>query len=505
MLTDDCRIRVFMSKLAYYHPLSSILAGTIVLMACARGPGPRGAGSDTRTLVLSDCTIPNLDGDARCGSLDVFENRDARAGRIIRLRVAVLPARDGELRRDPIFIIVGGPGQSAVDNAAGYAALLAPLRSERTLIFVDQRGTGASNPLPCDLYSAQPSGSLGDFMPLDAVRACRQGLERVADLRYYSSELAADDLDDVRRALGFEHINIEAASYGTRVALIYLRRHSGHVRSVVLRSVSPPWVKQPLHFAEDAQAAFDSLAAACDAEPLCSSAFPRFREEIDSVLAQLAAHSVTVEVPATDSSTPARSVLLSRGAFAEKVRLMLYAPEVASFLPLLVHRAAAGDFGPFAELAEEMGQQIARLASVGMYLSVTCTEDVAQITPAEAGNTWPGTFLGDYRVRQQQDACAVWPKGRLSADFAAPIRADVPVLLISSTIDPITPSRWADEVARSLAYTRHILVPNAGHSPSNRCVMRIEHEFIRNASHEGLDLRCLGEIRRPPFALELPQ
>ncbi len=504
MPTNDYLLGKVLTIQSCRHQFDSILARAILVTACACGPEPHRPVSEPSALVLSDCTVQDLDGRMRCGSLDVFENRDLGAGRIIRLRVAVLPARDGTLSKDPVFIIVGGPGQSAVDNAANYAALLAPLRSDRSLVFVDQRGTGASNPLPCDLYSAQPSGPLGDFMPPEAVRACRAALETAADLRYYSSELAADDLDDVRVALGYDQINIESASYGTRVALLYMRRHPTHVRSAVLRSVSPPWVKQPLHFAEDAQAAFDSLAAACDAAPPCRSTFPHFREELGSVLARLGARNVTVELPAADTSSPARSISLSRGAFAEKVRLMLYAPEVASFLPVLVHLSASGDFRPFAELADEMGQQIAGLASIGMYLSVTCTEDVAQITSTEAVNTWPGTFLGDYRVRQQRDACALWPKGRLSADFAAPIRVNVPVLLISSMIDPITPARWADEVARGLVNSRHIVVPNAGHSPSNKCVMRIEHEFIRNASHEGLDLGCLGELRRPAFALEPP-
>jgi len=490
---------------SYRHKFVNTLASIILLMACAHVPVPPRPAREPSTLVLDDCKVSNLEAQALCGGLDVFENRDTRTGRMIHLRVAVLPVRDGTPRLDPVFIIVGGPGQSAVDNAATYATLLAPLRTDRTLVFVDQRGTGASNPLPCDLYSAQPSGSLGDFMPLDPVRACRHALERAADLRYYSSALAADDLDEVRGALGYEQINIEAASYGTRVALLYLRRHSTHVRSAILRSVSPPWVKQPLHFAEDAQAAFDSLAVACDAEPACGAAFPRFREEMDSVLARLGTHNVTVELPGTDSSTPARSISLSRGAFAEKVRLMLYAPEVASFLPLLVHLAASGQFRPFAELADEMGQQIAGLASIGMYLSVTCTEDVAQITPVEAANTWPNTFLGDYRVRQQRAACALWPKARLPADFAAPIRSSAPVLLISSTIDPITPPRWADAVARGLPNSRHIRVPNAGHSPSTRCVMAIERQFIITASSAELDLGCLAINRRPPFALELPR
>lgn len=212
-----------------------------------------------------------------------------------------------------------------------------------------------------------------------------------------------------------------------------------------------------------------------------------------------------VVLPATDSSTPARSISLSRGAFAEKVRLMLYAPEVSSVLPLLIHHAFSGEFGPFAELADEMGQQIARLGGMGMYLSVTCTEDVTQITSAEAANAWPRTFLGDYRVRQQRAACALWPKGRLPADFSAPVLSSAPVLLISSTIDPITPPRWAEAVARGLSNGRHILVPTAGHAPSSECVMAIERQFISAASSAALDVQCLGTIRRPPFALELPR
>jgi hypothetical protein len=123
MSADDCRFGEFMIIQSYRNQLVRILASTILPMACARGPAPPGAASEPSTLVLSDCTVPNLDEQALCGGLEVFENRDARAGRIIRLRVAVLPARAGALRTDPVFIIVGGPGQSAVDNAAGYAAL----------------------------------------------------------------------------------------------------------------------------------------------------------------------------------------------------------------------------------------------------------------------------------------------------------------------------------------------------------------------------------------------
>lgn len=452
--------------------------------------------------MLDACTLPELSEHALCGGLDVFEDRDAEASRWIRLRLAVLSATGPAALPDPVFVLVGGPGQSAVDNAASYARLLAPLRAERDLVFVDQRGTGGSNPLQCDLYAGQPSGPLGDFFPPDAVRVCRADLEQRAELRLYTSVQAAEDLDDVRAALGYERINLEAASYGTRVALLYLRAHSDRVRAAVLRSVSPPGMKQPLSFATDAEAALDSLAVACRANPTCQEAFPRFEEELESVLDRLDEVGVTVDLGGDGAE--ARTVTWTRGAFAEKVRFLLYAPGLSMFLPVLIRRAAEGDLAPFTEIAWDLGQQIAAVGASGMYLSVTCAEDVARITPEEAGNPWTGTFLGNWRVRQQKLACALWPAGTLPPDFAEPVESEVPVLLVSSTIDPITPPRWAELAARGLSNSRHLLAPNVGHSPSTECVMGIVHAFLAAATHEGLDVACIAEARRPPFAIELP-
>jgi pimeloyl-ACP methyl ester carboxylesterase len=493
-----------MTKSERWRNLVGALALALPLTVGACRSRTADTGGQPRTINLQQCNLPNLEPRVQCGELQVFEDRARGAGRTIGLRVALIPPDQADSLPDPVFVLVGGPGQSAVDNAASYTRLLDPLRRQRALVFVDQRGTGGSNPLPCDLYSTQPSGVLGDFLPLDAVRACRADLENRADLRFYTSELAAADLDDVRRALGYRQINLEAASYGTRVALIYLRRHGGQVRSAVLRSVSPPWARQPLHFAEDAQASFDSLAAACRAESACRSAFPRLEAELDSVLSRLERRPATVELSGPDSGAPARRIQLGRGAFAEKVRFLLYAPELSSVLPLLIHQAYRGNFLPFAELAEEVGQQIARLSNNGMYLAVTCTEDVSRITAAEAAMRWEETFLRDYRVQQQLAACGLWPKGQLSEDFAAPITSDAPVLIFSSTIDPITPPRGAAEAARNLTHSSHLLVPNGGHSPSTPCVMGIEAQFIQAASAAALDSTCLRETRRPPFALELP-
>ena len=127
-----------MDRHPFHLRIAHVAAGVWLLMSCAPQPV-----SEPSPLVLSSCSLPDLNEHVLCGALSVFENRDARSGRRIHLRVAVLPALGTALRADPIFFIVGGPGQSAVQSAASYAALFSPLRAERAMVFIDQRGTGS--------------------------------------------------------------------------------------------------------------------------------------------------------------------------------------------------------------------------------------------------------------------------------------------------------------------------------------------------------------------------
>jgi pimeloyl-ACP methyl ester carboxylesterase len=467
-----------------------------------RGGMPPGAGSAAPPLVMTACKLPDVEGDSQCGHLEVFEDRVLGSGRTISIRVARLPAESASRRSDPVFVLVGGPGQGAISNAADYARLLAPLRRHRDLVFVDQRGTGGSNPLPCDLYGDSVAGLLGDFMPLAIVTRCRDALAVHASLSLYSTPLAMDDLDDVRAALGYGQINIESASYGTRAALVYLRAHGSHVRSVVLRSVSPTFVKQPLHFAEDAQAALDSTFAACERDSDCHGTFPNFRQEFATVLRRLEEQPARVfgdSVPGV--ARPA--AMLARGPFTEKIRLMLYVPEVTRYLPYIIHRAAVGDFGPFVNVATEMTAVIANQLSLGMYLTVTCAEDVAQITPADIATMPRGTVLGDYRVRQQEAACGIWPRAVLPAGYVAPVQSSVPALIISSAIDPVTPPRWGEAAHTTLSHSRHVVLLAAGHAPANSCVQQMVVRFIESANESDVDATCVQTLKRPAFAHSL--
>src|SRR5690349_4277384 len=183
----------------------------------------------TPRLALAPCALPGVPATvgAKCGTLTVLENRAAKSGRTIGLRVVVLPATGAKRAPDPIFFIAGGPGSSIVAEAGGIATDAARLRERRDLVLVDQRGTGGSHPITCQFYGPPDSlqSYLGDFMPPDAVRRCRDENAKTTDLTQYTTTIAVDDLDDVRAALGAERINLVGGSYGTRAAQEYMRRH----------------------------------------------------------------------------------------------------------------------------------------------------------------------------------------------------------------------------------------------------------------------------------------
>lgn len=493
------------------HFLESLVAA-VVLAACAAGGGAAQTAEPSArpSLTLADCEVPGVKGRARCGTYEVFENRATRRGRKIKLKVVVLPATGAERAPDPYFYIAGGPGSSATGDAPGVAHQSAKIRERRDLVFLDQRGTGGSNPLDCPLFDPNDLQShLENFLPLEAVRRCRAELEGRADLTLYTTPLAADDLEEVRAALGYGRINLLGTSYGTRAALVYLRRHPESVRTVTLHGVLPTDELITLAYAEDAQRALDGVLGECERDAECRAAFPRAREEARAVFDRLRRGPVEVEILHPQSGQNAR-VRLSRNLAGEAVRYMLYHPVPASQIPLTLHLAAAGDFTPLAEAALFYRQQIVGSGSNGLYLSVTCSEDLPFIKPGEAeGPRVEQTFLGSYRHVQQRAACQLWPRGPVPADYAEPTRSQAPVLLLTGEWDPVTPPAHGEQALKHLPNGVHVLVPSGGHSFGGlegvECVDRLKTEFVERGTAKGLDTSCAARIRRRGFVTSAPE
>jgi len=454
---------------------------------------------------LTSCRFPKYSEEVLCGKYDVFEDRTAQSGRTITLNLVVLSALAVKPERDPVFFLYGGPGEgAAVFASRGGDHYWRELRRERDLVFIDQRGTGNSHRLHCDLYGKKTDVQIyfNDMFPVDRIRACREQLQKIADVKLYTTPIAMDDVDEVREAMGYKKINLYGVSYGAVSALEYLRRHPAHVRSAVLAGAATPAMKLPLQFARGAQSTMDKLMDDCATDETCHAAFPRLRADFAAVLDQFEKGWVSFEIPHPKRKKP-QPVRMSRGIFVEKLRLMLYSSSASALVPVLIHRAAQRDWLPFGRTA--LSRMAAAIDSVsGMYLTVTCSEGVAAITEEEIVRETSNTFLGDYRTRTHLRACQEWPRGDISADFYKPVRSDVPVLMLSSEFDPATPPQFGRAAAEFLPNSHQIVMRNTAHGYGSDCFRNITAEFISKASAEQLDTACIVGLRAPAFVSELP-
>ncbi len=220
--------------------------GVAGLVLSTISAGCRSERPATARVALRPCQLPGIEETLRCAEVPVPEVRGGGPTRMLRLRVVVVPALHPSATNDPWVELVGGPGNAATDFARQFVEDLTYIRQTHDVLLVDQRGTGGSNPLYCEELSLHQLSSLPPRFPAEAVDRCHARLAASAALAHYTTADAADDLDAVREALGYTTLNLFGSSYGTRVALEYLRRHSAHVRSAILWGVVAPDFRRPL-------------------------------------------------------------------------------------------------------------------------------------------------------------------------------------------------------------------------------------------------------------------
>jgi pimeloyl-ACP methyl ester carboxylesterase len=465
-------------------------------------PPPAILANTHRQIQLQPCALPGVTKDALCGSYEVLEDRAVKTGRKLKLNVLVLPALVDKPAPDPIFYLAGGPGGAATAYAS--ADFIMQLHRTRDVVLVDQRGTGKSNQLQCN-FRGDPNDMKGYFvegMTLEGVRACRAELEKTADLRLYTTTIAMADLDDVRSALGYDKINVYGGSYGSTTALAYLHLYPQHVRTATVTGVAPLDYKLPLPFGKGVDHAIERLLADCAADAKCNAAFPDLRKEWAAVVAQMDKGPVTFDTlnPVTGQK---QQVTMTREGFGENVRLMLYQPTVLSLMPLVIHEMAQQNFARFAFFAYQVFRGTDAGIARGMQLSVICAEDIPYIKESDIAPALSHTFYGETRTRLYMKACAQWPHGEVPAKFREPIKSDIPVLMLSGELDPVTPPDAATPLLKGLPNARQIILRNATHNIYD-CAEHLAREFIDKGTAQGLDFACAEQIKRLPFLTTLP-
>ena len=485
-------------------PIILVLLASILLVSCQKKEqiaSAKAAPVDIETLksrlVLETEKNEETGAKVSRGTFAVFEDREAQEGRMIHLDVVVLHATGLDVKPDPVFVFAGGPGANVSGYDGGYAKSW--IREERDIVLVSQRGTGGDNRLDCRL-TAPDDDLQAYFDPLfrtDTFRICLEELKEKYDLTKYSTCMAADDYNEVRLALGYDKINLTGGSYGTRMAFVYMRRHPETVRAALLNGVAPIAFKNPLFHAPGFHQAVRLLMAECANDPECYAAFPNLEEEYETILAQLEHEPAVVHVthPLTKEQVPIR---LSREAFVEALRTMMYSNNRQ--VPYLIHQAFEGDFAPFAQAGLRSNWSIHRLLALGMLLCVTCAEDLDRITEEEIVEIAVGTDMGDGRVRRQKAVCEFWPRSEIPDNYGEPVSVDVPVLLISGNLDPVTPPRWGEEVARIMPNSVHLVSPGA-HGVGNPCLRDIQKQFLEKGTGEGLDTSCVETLKAGRFRI----
>ncbi|WP_395789164.1 alpha/beta hydrolase [Aquimonas sp.] len=444
-----------------------------------------------------------LNVEAQCTRFEVPENPAEPAGRKIELAIAWVPTENSAGADDPLFMIAGGPGQSALESYPGLHGAFREIRKNRHVILVDQRGTGDSNRLVCkdaegDSALMETESDIDPAQWRQFAERCRDELKDSADLRYYSTTEAIADLDAVRQAIGVQQINLLGVSYGTRVAQQYMRRYPQHTRSVVLDSVVPNTLALGSEHARNLEDALDLHFGQCTDSATCNERFGSPRESLNALLAELRANPRPVRFRDPVSGEELEKDL-TVGHVATVARMYSYAPAVAAMLPLSLHEAAQGRASALMAQAEMITGSLSEQIMHGMQLSVICTEDAHRMRPDPIDAT---RLLGEMMVKFTLEQCAVWPKGTAPADFNAPVESAIPTLLLSGEFDPVTPPRYGDEVAKTLSNSRHLILRGQGHSlAAVGCMPRLLGEFIETNKPAELKAECLDTLKpNPPFA-----
>ncbi len=481
----------------------------VLLILCGMLTGCGGTFQESesgRKIPMKPCHLSAPGSDARlsaqCGTLTVYENHAEHSGRKIELHIAMIPAISRTPEPDPILFLTGGPGGASTQDFVAVSSAFKRINEKRDIILMDQRGTGRSHPLKCE----EPEEALNlddeDALKVE-IDKCIEQID--ADLRFYDTQAAVHDLNQMRDAMGYDKLNLYGVSYGTRVAQTYLRAYPENVRTLILDGIVPQDEALGVSVAGDAQKVLDEVFARCAADEDCSKAFPNLPEALEGLLNRVEREPVLVKLEDPYTSKPIE-MMFTRNKLGMMIRLFSYTAETAALLPLLIHDAhTTGDLGRLAAQSMIVTEQLEGSVNSGLGNTVVCAEDVPFfrrsgefVGDAQAEQS---SYLGEY-YHQMEKLCKYWPVDGVSPEFKTPVSSDVPTLLLSGELDPVTPPNNAEHIGRTLSNSLHLVAPGQGHGILLRgCTYKIATEFVDRGALDGLDTGCVGNLGPAPFFL----
>ncbi len=449
---------------------------------------------------LEYCHIANYSQEVLCGTHEVAEDRIIKDGRKLQINFAVVPSVTEAKELDPLVFFAGGPGQGALDMGAFVSMAFQEIHENRDIVLIDQRGMGSSNPLNCE----QPEDvelTLTDEQQTELMKGMLQECltQLDADVTKYTQDLANQDIHEILLALGYDKVNLYGVSWGTRSALLYVNQFPEQVRTAIMDGVAPLENRVPLFANADAERAIQTLFKDCEDNKDCQSAFPTLKQDFYQVLKAFGenGHQVTMNDANTGDTV---TFLITRNTFVNSIRNILYVPEYSRLIPIIIQQAKVKDFRALSGLTAAFGDGG---MAMGTQMSVLCSEDFSRISDKDIASETDKGFVGDGFINYFKTGCEVWPKAELPEIYNQTLTSDVPTLILSGAIDPVTPERWGEKMKEVMTNSIHLIAANTGHNVGPKgCAPDIMTQFVNQGHIKEIDGSCLDDLSRPSFFID---
>ncbi|WP_276484049.1 alpha/beta fold hydrolase [Paraflavitalea pollutisoli] len=406
---------------------------------------------------------------ARYGNLVVPENRQKPNGRTIKIPFVFVRQPQQDAKKNITLFTTGGPGYSTLANFDSIR-----YNSEwfnfGGVIFMDQRGTRLAQPcldcpeVPLARQRAYKENRNRDSLVALAVTQCRQRLTRQGiDLSAYNTMESAADINDLRKILGVDSLNLMGISYSGGLMLTVARNHPEAVRVLLLNSPLPGFVNYEEHAQFNFNEAVNTIFTDVETDSTHDARYNNLRQRLHDYFTNITGKRFPLRYAApgtTDSFTTYYTKKELLDALKDRMNNRQMRTVAALMLDLIEGRHTAHVRG---QLDQVFGND--NSLSEGMRYSMYCTEQIAYAnkTLIKKQDDILPWFKGYAFNNVDHPICDCWKVQPEPPVAKTPVYSNVPALIVAGDADPWCRPYYNRIIQHTMPNAQVMIVHDNGH------------------------------------------